>query len=153
MPVPVLDTPVSRCRFYRSVCDLPAVVRPETDRITVRAGHIGAVTMPAVLGGQVRLHLRRHNLGGPIISHPRSKRWTYLVQPDFPQDVPTFSEMFRLNVTITSPGADIALPTPSATGVAFRLWVDQPTNPFRPSGRAVIESIRACLASGSAGSE
>ncbi|MBF6519686.1 DNA-directed RNA polymerase subunit beta [Nocardia farcinica] len=144
------DTPTSRCQFYRRVCALPAVVRPDTDTIVFRAGPVGAITMPAILGSQVRLHLRRRNLGGgPIISHPRSKRWTFLVCPDIPDEVPLFCELFRVNVTVASRGAEIALPAPTIAGAAFRLWVDEPTHPFRPPGMAVVESVRACAATGS----
>ncbi|WP_280483072.1 DNA-directed RNA polymerase subunit beta [Nocardia farcinica] len=135
MLTPVSDTPISRCQFYRRVCALPATVRPDTERIVFRAGPVGAVTMPAALGGQVRLHLRRRTLGGgPVISHPRSKRWTFLVQPDLPDDVPLFCELFRLN---------------AVRSAGFRLWVDEPTHPFRPSGLAVVAAVHACVDPGS----
>ncbi|AXK84381.1 DNA-directed RNA polymerase subunit beta [Nocardia farcinica] len=150
MLTPVSDTPISRCQFYRRVCALPATVRPDTERIVFRAGPVGAVTMPAALGGQVRLHLRRRTLGGgPVISHPRSKRWTFLVQPDLPDDVPLFCELFRLNVLVAAAGAEVALPSPTVRSAGFRLWVDEPTHPFRPSGLAVVAAVRACVDPGS----
>ncbi|WP_280224292.1 DNA-directed RNA polymerase subunit beta [Nocardia farcinica] len=144
------DTSTSRCQFYRRVCALPAVVRPDRGQIVFRAGSVGAITMPAVLGSQVRIHLtgRNHSAGG-VISHPRSKRWTFLICPDVPDEVSLFCELFRCNVTLACVGAEIALPAPRAADDAFRVWVDEPTNPFRPSGMTVIESVRACAAMGS----
>jgi hypothetical protein len=50
------DTPVSRCRFYRATCGLPAVVIPETGRIVVRANLVGAITLPAPLAAAVKQH-------------------------------------------------------------------------------------------------
>ncbi|MEU7766500.1 hypothetical protein AB0B25_15390 [Nocardia sp. NPDC049190] len=33
------DTPMSRCRYYRQVCDLPAIIVPSPlGRIIIRAG-------------------------------------------------------------------------------------------------------------------
>ena len=78
------DTPLSRCRFCRQVCDLPAVVDPpQLGRIIVKAGIVLALMMPAPLGQAVRTQLRqRYQEIGPIMSHSRSNRWSYLVRPD-----------------------------------------------------------------------
>ncbi|WP_228835167.1 hypothetical protein [Nocardia abscessus] len=46
--VVLADTPVSRCRFYRNVCGLPARIEP-MGRIFVPSGSVGAITMPAQL--------------------------------------------------------------------------------------------------------
>ncbi|MFD0365431.1 DNA-directed RNA polymerase subunit beta [Nocardia sp. GCM10030253] len=139
------DTPVSRCRYYRQVCDLPAIVDPpQLGRIIVRAGLVWALMMPTDLGHAVRLELQRRQQDiGPIMSHPRSSRWSYLVRPDLPNDDSLFAEMFRLNVSIVRAGGAIALPSPSDRCAQFRCWVEPPRCAFRPSGLMVIASIRA----------
>ncbi|WP_051165437.1 hypothetical protein [Nocardia testacea] len=58
---------------------------------------------------------RHHDAGidaGPIISHIRSGRWSFLIRPDLPDDTALFAEMFRLNISIVRTGATIALPPP-----------------------------------------
>ncbi|MBF6167565.1 DNA-directed RNA polymerase subunit beta [Streptomyces gardneri] len=139
---PAADTPVSRCRFYRQ-CGLAAAVQPELGRIIVPAGRVGAITMPARLGQEVKalMQVRRAALG-PIISHPRSKRWTYLVRPDLPDEVGLFAELFRLDVSVARCGAQIALPSPADRSPCFRVWIEPPRDTFRPSGSVVVAAIR-----------
>lgn len=143
---PATDT-ASRCEFYRRECDLAAVVQHE-QQITVPVGGVAAITMPTRLGTRVREHLRRCGEPiGPVISHPRSDRWTFLVRPDLDDDMGVFSALFRLNVLITGLGGQIALPSPRderrGPG-AFRLWVQPPHSCYRPSGKAVVDAIRSC---------
>lgn len=138
------DTPATRCRFYRRVCDLPAVVDPpHLGRIIMRATHVWAVTMPAPLGRAVRIEMAaRHNETGPILVHPRSNRWSFLVRPDIPDDVRLFAEMFRFDVSIIRSGGTIALPSPTDLDTHLRQWVEPPRCPFRPSGHTVTQAIR-----------
>ncbi|WP_040777784.1 hypothetical protein [Nocardia pneumoniae] len=142
------DTPLTRCRFYREVCGLAAVVQPEAGgRIIVPTGSVGAITMPAPLGARVKNHMLDRKVGlGPIVSHPRSKRWSFLARPDVPDDTKLFAELFRLNVSVSPFGAQIALPSPTSGPISFRTWVHAPRDLFRPSGLAVVDSIRACSA-------
>ncbi|WP_330232354.1 DNA-directed RNA polymerase subunit beta [Nocardia sp. NBC_00508] len=143
-PVPA-DTPLTRCRFYRETCGLPARVLPEIGSIIVPAGRVGAITMPHQLGAAVKTRMHNQRVQpGPIVSHPRSKRWTFLIVPDVPDENRLFAELFRLNVSVSRFGAHIALPSPGARQAGFRVWVSPPRDDFRPSGMAVIESIRAC---------
>ncbi|WP_067471428.1 DNA-directed RNA polymerase subunit beta [Nocardia amamiensis] len=146
LPMVQADTPTTRCRFYRQSCGLPAIVQPELGgRIVVLAGSVGAITMPARLGGAVKSHMQSQGVRlGPIVSHPRSKRWTYIVVPDVPDEVRLFAELFRLDAYVTRTGAQIALPSPVGRSAGFRVWVMPPRNEFRPSGIAVVESIREC---------
>ncbi len=108
--------------------------------------------MPSALGLAVKSDLERcrdHDAGigaGPIISHVRSGRWSFLVEPDIPDDTALFAEMFRLNVSIVRTGATIALPSPIDRGELFRRWIHLPPCTIRPSGLAVIDSIHACTA-------
>lgn len=140
------DTPRSRCHFYRRVCDLPAVIDPpELGRIIMRASYVGALTMPAPLGRAVRQVMqRRRDAIGPIVAHPRSNRWTYIVRPDLPDDTKLFAEMFRLDVSIVREGGTVALPSPTAESGAVRHWIETPRDRYRPSGMVVVQAIRAC---------
>ncbi|MGK8555239.1 DNA-directed RNA polymerase subunit beta [Nocardia gipuzkoensis] len=143
------DTPLTRCRFYRQVCGLAAVVQPEAGgRIIVPTGSVGAITMPARLGASVKNQMLNRNMRlGPIVSHPRSKRWSFLARPDVPDDVKLFAELFRLNVSVSPFGAQIALPSPTSGSISFRTWVQAPRDSFRPSGIVVIAAVRECAGS------
>ncbi len=145
LPVESGDTLASRCRFYREICGLPARVQPELHQIFISSGRVGAITVPAKLGVAVKGHMQSRRVQlGPIVSHPRSKRWTFLVVPDLPDDnLALFGELFRLNASVARVGARIALPSPIGRH-RFRIWVQPPRNSYRPSGRAVVEAIRAC---------
>lgn len=145
---PFGNTPLGWCAYYREVCDLPAQVDPpQVGRIVLRMGVAWAVIMPATLGQDVKVWMqRRHHGIGPIMSHPRSKRWTYLTQPDLPGDITLFAEMFRLDVSLVCAGGTVALPGPADRGTAFRAWVTLPDSPFRPSGSVVVAAIRGCVA-------
>ncbi|MGK8510617.1 DNA-directed RNA polymerase subunit beta [Nocardia asiatica] len=138
------DTPVSRCQYYRQVCGLPAIVDPpQLGRIVVRAEIVWALMMPAHLGQLVKGDLQRRGHGiGPIMSHPRSRRWSYLVRPDLPNDDSLFAEMFRLDVSVVRAGGEIALPSPADKCARFRQWIEPPRGAYRASGQLIVASIR-----------
>lgn len=140
------DTPAARCTYYRRVCDLPATIDPpHLGRIVMKAEHVWGVVLPAPLGQAVKVLMQQHDLDlGPILSHPRSNRWTYLVRPDIPDDTRLFAEMFRLNVSVVRTGGTVALPSPSDQCAQLRRWIEPPRCTFRPSGLVVIDAIRAC---------
>ncbi len=142
------DTPLSRCHFYRRVCDLPATVDPpQLGRIIMKADHVWALIVPAHLGQAVKTYMQHHGSDiGPILSHPRSNRCTLLVRPDIPDDVCLFAELFRLNVSVVRSGGTVALPSPVDKGAQFRRWIEPPRCAFRPSGLVVVDAIRACSA-------
>lgn len=137
------DTLMSRCRFYREVCGLPARVQPQLRQIFIPSGSVGGITVPAELGASIKVQMQGHGTRpGPIVSHPRSKRWTFLVIPDVPNDdMALFGELFRLNASVARLGTQIALPSP-ADRHGFRVWVRPPRDSCRPSGLDVIEAIR-----------
>ncbi|MGW4091837.1 DNA-directed RNA polymerase subunit beta [Nocardia sp. NPDC004750] len=139
------DTPRSRCDYYRRECDLPAVIDPpELGRIILRAGYVCGVTMPTRLGQATKAHMQsRGELLGPVVAHSRSDRWTFLIVADLPDDDRLFAELFRLDVSVARSGATIALPSPTAASGAIRQWIVPPRGPYRPSGRVVLETIRA----------
>ncbi|WP_280430059.1 DNA-directed RNA polymerase subunit beta [Nocardia brasiliensis] len=140
------DTPTTRCVYYRQVHGLPAYIDPPmSQRIAFRAGTTGAITMPAALGDAVRTRLcsRRSELG-PIIWHPLSNRWTYLVRPDVPDDdTALFCDLFAWNVSVVRIGV-IALPSTAAAPGSIRRWIHLPRNDFKPSCRVVVDAVRAC---------
>jgi hypothetical protein len=140
------DTPLSRCNFYRKACDLPAIIDPPSmGRIIMRASRVWGVTVPAELAAMVRLAMREAYSGAcPVISHPRSRRWTFLTRSDLPDDDRLFAEMFRLNVSIVRTGGIIALPSPRDRSTHLRRWVEPPHGPIRPSGQLVVQAIRTC---------
>ncbi|WP_069167888.1 DNA-directed RNA polymerase subunit beta [Nocardia altamirensis] len=145
LPVVAVESLASRCRFYREVCGLPARVRPDVERIVFTSGSVGAVTMPAELAAPVKAYmLSRHSRIGPVISHPRSKRWTFLVRPDIPDEVQLFAELFRRNASVARWGAEVVLPSPYDRHMTYRVWVNSPRDGFRPSGMAVVEAMRSC---------
>ncbi|RBO92406.1 hypothetical protein DFR74_10349 [Nocardia puris] len=53
------------------------------------------------------LRYQNENLG-PILHHPRSDRWSFLVRPDIPDDVGLFAELFRANVSVVREGPPTA---------------------------------------------
>ncbi|MGK8509745.1 DNA-directed RNA polymerase subunit beta [Nocardia asiatica] len=140
-------TPLSACLFYRHVCDLPAEVQPpHLGRITLRAGRVCGVMMPAFIGSEVKARMHQHGQQvGPVLTHPRSQRWTFLTGPDLPEDIRLFAEMSRFGVSILRAG-EIALPGPGQRPGLFRAWVQPPRDPYRPPGRVVVEAIRGCVA-------
>ncbi|NKY31356.1 hypothetical protein NG2371_06372 [Nocardia gamkensis] len=139
------DTPRSRCMFYRRSCGFNAVIDPpELGRIVMRAGSVWAVTMPSRLGQAVKAHMQCTGIAlGPVVGHPRSGRWTFLVRPDIEDDdVKLFAEMFRKDVSIAREGAVIALPSPSPNG-SIRQWIVPARSDFLPSGLVVVDAVRA----------
>ncbi|MBF6466688.1 DNA-directed RNA polymerase subunit beta [Nocardia beijingensis] len=143
-PNDIKDTPLSVCHFYRNVCGLPAEVDPpHTGRIVIRTGAVCGLMMPAFIGSEVKARLERHGTEtGPILTHPRSQRWTFLAGADLPDGIALFAEMSRLQVSIIRGGGIIALPGPGRRPGLFRAWIQPPRNSFRPSGRTVVNAIR-----------
>ncbi|MGK8523738.1 DNA-directed RNA polymerase subunit beta [Nocardia asteroides] len=142
--IPYGTTPLSRCAYYRQVCDLPAEVCPShPGRIVMRTGSVWAVTMPASSGRDVDAWLHSHgHRAGPVLTHPRSRRWTFLVRPDLSEEMELFAEMFRADVSIVGAGGLVALPGPEQRPGRFRAWLSRPRDAFRPSGRIVVAAIR-----------
>ncbi|WP_405161842.1 DNA-directed RNA polymerase subunit beta [Nocardia sp. NBC_01499] len=139
------DTPISRCAYYRRTCGLPAGIHPEAGRIVVKAGLVGAITMPARLGQRVRDDMLFRGCPlGPIVAHIRSRRWTFLCRPDVPESVQLCTELFHLDVAIVPFGGEIALPSPADSQTPSRTWIVPPRDTFRPSGAVIIDYLRAC---------
>ncbi len=139
----------TRCEFYRRVCDLPVVVDPpELRRISMQARRTWALKMSATLGAAVRLRMEGEGCPiGPILSHPRTQHWSFLVVPDLPADASMFATLYGLEVSVVRDGGVIALPSPDDRCSVFRRWIEPPHGPFRPSGRVVVDAIAMCTSS------
>lgn len=141
------DTLRSRCEFYRRVCSLPTVIDPQSGRITMRAGLIGAVMMPTNLARQVKTALDARGVTPlPIIDHPRANMWTYLVRADIRPigDPADLARLWRGRVVVIRDG-DIALPSPLPDPLMIRTWISPALNAFRPSGTVVLQCAREFL--------
>jgi hypothetical protein len=142
----VADTPRTRCAFYRRECRFPAQVKSESGQITVKVGAIAAITMPGELGARVKGALRARGIApGPVIAHPRARRWTFLADPDIPfDDILLHAEMYRASVTVAPAGAEVALPSPADPTGTHRVWNELPHGTDRPSAAALLDVIRDC---------
>ncbi|MBF6212185.1 hypothetical protein IU487_14200 [Nocardia puris] len=136
---------------YRTAYRLPARIDPATGQITMRAGKIVGVMMPADLGAQLYAALAETgDAGGPIVSHPRSQTWTFLTQRDHePDDLAAHTGgWWRHRVSVLTANAHIGLPGPHPGGVARREWIVAPSSHLRPPTTVVIAELNAILSSG-----
>ncbi|MCP2296040.1 hypothetical protein SAMN04244553_2585 [Nocardia amikacinitolerans] len=143
------DNPRSRVAYYRAVCNLPAVLDPDTGRISFTAGMVWAIAMPSDLGQSVKIHLEgKKQGGGPIVTHPRSHTWVFLVRSDIPATmVAAEAALFRhRRIMVLGNGDQVALPSPTDQGSEYRGWITAAHSVFRPSGRAVLYAVHACIA-------
>ncbi|MFC8384395.1 DNA-directed RNA polymerase subunit beta [Nocardia sp. NPDC057272] len=146
-PTAYTETPRSRCEFYRHECSLPTVIDPDTGRITMKAGFVGAVMMPTELAQRVETALDVRGVAPlPIIGHPRAGMWTFLVRSDIRPigDPAVVAHLWRARVVVIREG-DIALPSPVPDALMARTWISPAISKFRPSGAVVLECARACL--------
>ncbi|MFD8100328.1 DNA-directed RNA polymerase subunit beta [Nocardia fluminea] len=146
-PTAYTETPRSRCEFYRRECSLPTVIDPETGRITMKAGFVGAVMMPTELAQRVKTALDVRGVAPlPIIGHPRAGMWTFLVRSDIRPigDPAVVAQLWRARVVVIREG-DIALPSPVPDALMARTWISPAISKFRPSRAVVLECVRACL--------
>ncbi|MFE3617945.1 hypothetical protein, partial [Streptomyces anulatus] len=104
-----------RCVRYRRELHLPAKIDFDSRRILLQIGaHYGAVTMPGDLGERVQARLREAAIAGPVVDHPRARRWTFLTGPCRPDSLTATAsaELFRLYATVACAGSQIVLPSP-----------------------------------------
>jgi hypothetical protein len=138
---------LERCRRYRRENGLYGVVDQTLGRIMLQIGVVAAVTMPAPLGARVRDRLRAADGDhGPIIGHPRSRRWTFLTGPADDSTATDTAVLALLGqyAALALPGTRIVLPSPADERTAYRVWIDSPEGHFLPDLAEVIEAIRGC---------
>ncbi|WP_405178911.1 hypothetical protein OG225_33835 [Nocardia sp. NBC_01377] len=137
----------ARCRLYRKEHRLYGVVDASLGRIMLEVGAVGAVVMPASLGAHVRDSMASGgDPVGPIISHPRSDRWTFLTGPTDNSylDMALFSDLFRVCASVAHPGSTIVLPSPADERGGYRCWISAPQYDYRPGLADVVSATRAC---------
>ncbi|MFI6998542.1 hypothetical protein [Nocardia sp. NPDC050175] len=136
-----------RCVQYRRELHLPASIDPTSRRILLHIGaHYGAITMPADLGERVRQRLEQAAIAGPIVDHPRAKRWTFLTGPYRPDTLSAAvsAELFRMYATVACTGSQVVLPSPDDEHTGYRTWIRPPESATtRPPLNTVIEATRA----------
>ncbi|MFI8975016.1 DNA-directed RNA polymerase subunit beta [Nocardia asteroides] len=139
------ETVQARCDFYRAY-GIDAYLQVDLRRLIVVANsRLAGLTLPAELAMRVRGRLRVQQIDlGPVISHPRSKRWTLLVTGNVPADKVTCARLFRHQVSVVRSGTQIALPAPIEGYENLRYWVEPPTAPL-PSGAVVAQAILECV--------
>ncbi|MFG1795038.1 hypothetical protein [Nocardia sp. NPDC049149] len=136
-----------RCVQYRRKFHLPASIDPTSRRILLHIGtHYGAITMPADLGARVQQRLEQADIAGPVVDHPRAKRWTFLTGPYRPEALTAAvsAELFRMYATVACTGSEVVLPSPDDEHTGYRTWIRPPeAATSRPPLNAVIEATRA----------
>ncbi|MCX4091245.1 hypothetical protein [Nocardia sp. alder85J] len=136
-----------RCVQYRREFHLPASIDPGSRHILLDVGGpYGAITMPADLGERVRDKLSQADLTGPVIHHPRARRWTFITSACRPDTLTksVSAELFRLYATVACAGSQVVLPSADDERTGYRTWVQTPGNADRvPPLVAVIEATRA----------
>jgi hypothetical protein len=136
-----------RCAQYRREFHLPASIDPTSRHILLEIGpRYGAITMPADLGERVQQRLAHVDRTGPVVHHPRARRWTFITGPARP-DMPTTAvsaELFRLYATVACTGSQVVLPSAKDERTGYRIWIQPPeTASTVPPLEIVIEATRA----------
>lgn len=135
---------------YRREFQLPASVDPGSRRILLHIGiDYGAVSMPDELGEQVLRRLGEDGIAGPVVDHPRARRWTFLTGPAQPGVLGTAvsAALFRLYVTVAGAGSQVVLPSPEDERTGYRIWIRPPEAAARrPPLDAAITAIRSIAA-------
>ncbi|MBU3065187.1 hypothetical protein KO481_27120 [Nocardia sp. NEAU-G5] len=135
-----------RCVQYRHEFHLPATIDPASRHILLDIGQrYGAIIMPADLGERVHQRLRQAGLAGPVVHHPRARRWTFITGPARPGFLSTAisAELFRLYATVACAGSQVVLPSADDERTGYRTWVQAPeTADAVPPLEAVIEATR-----------
>jgi hypothetical protein len=98
--------------------------------------------MPSYVGQAVLKRMDTQALAvGPVISHPRSKRWTFLARPNVADYREVFAGLYRLDSTLAPTGAQVALPSPAEQASALRVWVRPPTSTYLPLATVVVDCL------------
>ncbi|MGV9661585.1 hypothetical protein ACWDUL_15630 [Nocardia niigatensis] len=134
-----------RCVQYRREFHLPASIDPTSRHILLEIGtRYGAITMPADLGECVQQRLTQADLAGPVVHHPRARRWTFITGPARPESLTksVAAALFRLYATVACPGAQVVLPSADDERTGYRTWVHSPENiDTVPPLESVVEAL------------
>ncbi|MGW5110492.1 hypothetical protein [Nocardia sp. NPDC004123] len=100
--------------------------------------------MPADLGERVQQQLAQADLAGPVVHHPRARRWTFITGPARPESLTksVAAALFRLYATVACPGAQVVLPSADDERTGYRTWVHSPdASDSVPPLESVIEAV------------
>ncbi|MEC3953398.1 hypothetical protein VMT65_10180 [Nocardia sp. CDC153] len=130
---------------YRREFHLPASIDPASRHILLEIGNrYGAITMPADLGERVQERLRQADLAGPVVDHPRARRWTFITGPARPETLSksVAAALFRLYATVACSGAQVVLPSADDERTGYRTWIHSPeSSDTVPPLESVIEAL------------
>lgn len=124
-PVSVASPVVRSCHYYQQVCGFPVVVYLEEQRIVLRIGAIGAVTVPTAL---------LPASAAPVICHPGGRRCSILTLgvPHFRQT--DREQLLQWGIAIADPGSGVVLPMCDNDPDYGWLWIPRP-----PTERTMLE--------------
>ncbi|WP_245722040.1 hypothetical protein [Nocardia crassostreae] len=100
--------------------------------------------MPADLGERVLQRLEQADLAGPVVHHPRARRWTFITGPARPEllSKTVSAALFRLYATVACSGAQVVLPSADDERTGYRTWIQSPDSiPAVPPLESVIEAL------------
>ncbi|WP_297618377.1 hypothetical protein [Nocardia sp.] len=115
--------------------------------VLVCGARLGAIDMPAVLGGQV-LPLLPFTASVPVIADSRGTTWTFLVDIASPESSPLLAErnLVEYGVVQRACGQRVLLPV-SNSGTGWH-WANEPTpGGGRPPAASVLASAARVIAS------
>ncbi|MGW4244395.1 hypothetical protein [Nocardia sp. NPDC004722] len=134
-----------RCVQYRREYHLPASIDQTSRHILLEIGQrYGAITMPAELGERVQQRLTQADLAGPVVHHPRARRWTFITGPARPDTLSksVAAALFRLYATVACSGAQVVLPSADDERTGYRTWIHSPDSiDSVPPLESVIEAL------------
>lgn len=134
-----------RCVQYRREFHLPASIDPTSRHILLEIGsRYGAITMPAELGERVQQRLTAAALAGPVVHHPRARRWTFITGPVRSDGLATSvsAALFRLYATVACAGAQVVLPSADDERTGYRTWIQAPESvTVVPPMESVVEAL------------
>ncbi|MCU1646697.1 MAG: hypothetical protein JWN03_6972 [Nocardia sp.] len=100
--------------------------------------------MPAELGERVQQRLAQADLAGPVVHHPRARRWTFITGPVRPETLGTSvgAALFREYATVACAGAQVVLPSADDERTGYRTWIQPPeTVSSVPPLESVVEAL------------
>ncbi|WP_327145694.1 hypothetical protein [Nocardia sp. NBC_01327] len=100
--------------------------------------------MPADLGERVQKRLAQADLAGPVVHHPRARRWTFITGPVRPDTLgaSVAAALFRAYATVACAGAQVVLPSADDERTGYRTWIQPPeTVSSVPPMESVVEAL------------
>jgi hypothetical protein len=146
LPAPTWLRELTNARArYEELLGWPVSVQiGRRDLVILIGGSVGAVSMPARLGAQVRQELGFAMLCGPIVADPGGGSWTFLTKPAGPLRADVAHDLAAVRVWVASRGAAVQIPCDTkGSAIGGWRWVERPVaNRPLPPGSAVVSMVR-----------